>query len=72
MIIVDERYCKGCGICIHLCPKHALVMSAEVNARGYHLPCVVERAECGHCGQCELFCPDFAIFTVGEQDEAKR
>ena len=68
MIFIDERYCKGCGICIHFCPKHVLKLSDEVNSLGYYMPCVVDLAACSGCQQCELYCPDFAIFVVeGEE-----
>ncbi len=68
MIVIDDRYCKGCGICIHLCPKHALEVSKKVNSRGYYMPCVVDGGKCTGCHQCELYCPDFAIFVIeGEE-----
>lgn len=67
MVVVDARYCKGCGICVHFCPKHALAISEKVNSRGYYPPYVVNAGECTYCRQCELFCPDFAIFIVEEE-----
>ncbi|MGB2986110.1 MAG: 4Fe-4S binding protein [Phycisphaerae bacterium] len=67
MIVIDERYCKGCSICIHLCPKHVLEVSSEVNSRGYYVPYVVNADGCSNCGQCVLSCPDFAIFIVEEE-----
>jgi 2-oxoglutarate ferredoxin oxidoreductase subunit delta len=68
MIVIDSRYCKGCGICIHFCPKHSLEISKEVNNRGYYMPYVVDASKCTNCRQCELFCPDFAIFVVEEEE----
>ena len=68
MIIIDGRYCKGCGICVRFCPKHTLEISKEVNSRGFYTPRVVEGRACTRCRQCELFCPDFAIFIVEEQE----
>jgi len=67
VIVIDKRYCKGCGICIRFCPKHVLAISNDVNSRGYYMPCVIEGDKCTNCRQCELFCPDFAIFVVEEQ-----
>jgi len=68
MVIVDDRYCKGCGICIHFCAKHVLAVSDEVNGLGYHIPYVSNENECTNCRQCELFCPDFAVFVVEDQE----
>ena len=68
MIMVDGRFCKGCGICIHFCPTHALELSTEVNSRGFYTPYLAVVSECTNCRQCELYCPDFAIFTVKEAE----
>ena len=70
MIVIDDRYCKGCGICVRFCPKHMLEISEEVNARGYQTPYVVDASKCTNCRQCELLCPDFAIFAVEEEESA--
>ena len=70
MIVIDEKLCKGCSICIHFCPKHVLELSKEVNSYGYYMPSVVEGADCSDCQQCQLLCPDFAIFIVEEQEVA--
>ena len=70
MIVFDARYCKGCGICVYFCPKHALEVSKQVNSRGFYTPYVVDASKCTNCHQCELFCPDFAVFIVEEEDSA--
>ncbi len=67
MIEIDERYCKGCGICVHLCPKHVLEISSALGVRGYYIPRVVDASECSKCGQCELYCPDFAVVIVEDE-----
>ncbi len=72
MIVIDAQYCKGCGICIHFCPKHVLEVSETRNARGYYIPGVIDENACSQCGQCELYCPDFAIFVVEEEECGKR
>ncbi len=72
MIVVDARYCKGCNICIHVCPKNILGVSDEVNSLGYYVPYVIDGAKCNNCRQCELLCPDFAIFIIEEEETAKR
>jgi pyruvate ferredoxin oxidoreductase delta subunit len=27
--VIDLKYCKGCGLCAHLCPKGAIAMVLE-------------------------------------------
>ena len=70
MIAIEAGYCKGCSICILVCPKDVLVESKEVNSRGYFVPAIVDEEECTDCHQCELFCPDFAIFVIEESNGA--
>jgi len=64
LIVVDERYCKGCGICVHFCPRQALKPAEKVNAQGYYVPYLARPDACSACRQCELLCPDFAIFVA--------
>lgn len=67
---INPRYCKGCLICVDLCPKHALKPSEKINEKGYILPKEGDMARCTACGVCEVMCPDFAIAieTVDEND----
>ncbi len=72
--IVRER-CKGCGYCVAFCPTGALEMSAEFNAKGYHIPLLSNGGDCNGCDLCGMYCPDFAIHgsrlpgESGEQSE---
>lgn len=50
-----EAWCKACGICIALCPKH--VFDAGRDGK----PVVSRPEACVNCGTCEIMCPDFAI-----------
>ena len=54
-LIINPKFCKGCGICAAFCPKGAL----EIIDEKVHLK---EDNECILCGCCELRCPDYAIF----------
>lgn len=63
---VEERYCKGCGICIAFCPVKILEKSKRMNSRGYFPPESVEMEKCKKCGMCSLLCPDFAIVVESE------
>ncbi len=68
--IIQDR-CKGCAFCVEYCPRDVLEMSAEFNVKGYHPPTVKDPEACVNCGLCEMLCPDFAIFCVTEDEEAK-
>ena len=74
--VVDERRCKGCGLCVEVCPYHAIGLedrkaqleSVAFNAR----KAVINPASCKGCGSCAATCPVGAIsplhFTTGQID----
>jgi len=66
-IHIIKNQCKGCGFCIHFCPKNVLDESEEINERGVHPPRVVDESKCVLCSFCTAVCPDFAIFVVEKQ-----
>ena len=32
--IIEDR-CKGCGLCVNVCPKNVLEISKDINTKGY-------------------------------------
>jgi 2-oxoglutarate ferredoxin oxidoreductase subunit delta len=67
-ITLNAEWCKGCHICVEVCPRKVLEVDRGSFLRGFH-PVVVARAEdCTACRQCELLCPDLAI-AVEEDHE---
>lgn len=68
--IIPER-CKGCKICIEFCPREVLVESRQINAKGYHYPQIAPGKEeaCVQCDFCTLICPEFAIFTLEDEED---
>lgn len=68
MICVDKQYCKGCGLCVAVCPADALRLGEERNHMGYHTPLADENA-CKKCKACEYICPDVAIWLEKEKGE---
>ena len=64
-----EEYCKGCQLCVLVCPKKLLALSNRVNKRGMQVVAVVESDGCRGCGNCVLMCPDAAIEITEEDTE---
>lgn len=61
-IVVDETYCKGCGLCVSVCPKHIIKLDSEkLTPKGYHPAVLIDESECTGCATCALMCPDVAI-----------
>jgi 2-oxoglutarate ferredoxin oxidoreductase subunit delta len=58
---INEDYCKGCELCVSVCPKHVLAISSHLNATGYHPAELVDEANCTMCAFCARMCPDAAI-----------
>lgn len=69
IITLNTTYCKGCGLCVDVCPTGSLLLvedpcnkwggSVKVDAPEY----------CIGCKMCELRCPDFAIFVNSQNDK---
>lgn len=58
---IDKDRCKGCELCVSVCPRQVLEMSEKINTRGYHYTRVVNAPNCIGCAQCSDMCPDVAI-----------
>lgn len=65
-VIVNSRYCKGCGLCIYFCPKKGLKISEKKNEKGYY-GVEFSTRECTGCLRCALICPDAALKIVREE-----
>lgn len=72
-IVIDSERCKGCELCISVCPQHVLAMSAIFNAKGYRPAQLVDPAGmCTGCAVCALICPDTAITVFRQAAQAPR
>ena len=63
---IDAPLCKGCNLCVVVCPENVLVMTDQVNAKGWHVVALIEPG-CTGCTLCALACPD-GVFTVYRAD----
>ena len=58
----DEERCKGCELCVSVCPTKILGLhEVNINLKGYHPVCVIDEDKCIGCANCALICPDGAI-----------
>ena len=70
-VVINIDRCKGCGLCIHVCPAQILVLSKDTfNAKGYHPVTVTDPEQCTGCASCARICPD-VVFTVYRQVRTK-
>ena len=59
---VNENVCKGCGLCVEVCPKKIIALDKlRLNAKGYHPATVTDMEQCIGCAMCGIMCPDSAI-----------
>jgi len=65
-VTIDKVYCKGCDICLSVCPKKIFVHSKKRNNYGSSMPEVKNADQCAACGMCERMCPDGAINVESE------
>ena len=59
---IDEERCKGCSLCVGVCPPKVLSLAeGRYNLRGYR---PIELHEgCTGCEMCYRVCPDY-VFEV--------
>jgi 2-oxoglutarate ferredoxin oxidoreductase subunit delta len=63
-VIFDENMCKGCELCVSVCPTKILKLdTSRVNTRGYYPAIVYNLTLCSGCGSCAKICPD-SVITV--------
>ena len=61
-VTFNTERCKGCGLCIEVCPKKILELDqSSLNAKGYHPAKVTDQSKCIACAMCATMCPDCVI-----------
>jgi 2-oxoglutarate ferredoxin oxidoreductase subunit delta len=61
-LTIYTEICKGCGLCVHACPKQLLSLSVNMlNSKGYQPVQIEDEAACIGCAACARTCPDLAI-----------
>ncbi len=68
-VIIDPNSCKGCGLCVSVCPKKIIKMSEDkINKKGMHYAVMTDSQKCIGCTFCALMCPD-CVITITKDDE---
>ncbi|MCX7715396.1 MAG: 4Fe-4S dicluster domain-containing protein [Clostridia bacterium] len=58
----DSERCKGCELCISVCPKKIIkIADDKINSKGYRPAEVLEQDKCIGCRFCATICPDVVI-----------
>lgn len=65
----DGDVCKGCELCRAFCPKNLIVISSQINSKGYSPASIEKPDDCVGCKSCALVCPDGAI-SIYKEDAA--
>ena len=65
-VVINMERCKGCGLCVAVCPKQNIEISPESNQSGY-FPARVRNIECTACGRCAIICPE-AVIEISKEE----
>lgn len=67
-IVFDRNRCKGCGLCVDVCPKNIIYIDTEIDT-SYGRGCAAAREGCIGCASCYTVCPDIAVTIKEVSDE---
>jgi Fe-S-cluster-containing hydrogenase component 2 len=59
-VSIDNEKCEGCGICVPLCPVHAISI---LNGKAF-----IDQNRCTDCLQCINECPNDAIRQISDKE----
>ncbi len=63
-VFVAKSWCKGCSLCIEICPKKVLDLDERQKSEPFNID------QCIGCHQCENICPDLAISVTEKEAKA--
>ncbi len=58
----ETDLCKGCGLCVSVCPKQILKLAGgKLNRKGHTPVEIIDQEACIGCAFCATMCPDCVI-----------
>ena len=60
-ITIDKEKCKGCFLCVGVCPKAMIKAEETLNKKGVNPVKFEGQDECLGCCLCAIICPDCCI-----------
>ncbi len=61
---VHSDRCKGCYICVQVCPVRVIAVDkSKINKHGVHPVHIVDQQKCTSCTLCGVVCPDL-VFEI--------
>jgi 2-oxoglutarate ferredoxin oxidoreductase subunit delta len=71
-ILINESRCKGCELCVSVCPKGIIHTADYFTSRGYRPAVLVDpEGACTGCLLCSTVCPDAGITVYREVPNRK-
>lgn len=71
-LAISDAFCKGCTICVEVCPKDVLEMVEVIDRWEGAIVRVKDIDACIACNLCEHECPDFAILVYAAPKRTKK
>jgi len=59
-ITINTERCKGCGLCVKVCPNSCIIISKQSNKNGF-FPAETTNGKCTGCAVCAIICPETII-----------